>query len=196
MNSVKVVALLALMAILILVFVIAVLYNKYNDLKKETDTLHADFYEKCDDLETTRAEKLESIHERIKLKSDLLAAWHIFCLCNKQRRGYRKLVTIMNAAENEALKGNIAVIKNKKGKNKFAVLSSERLQYLLDTERRCQYLDAKIKLNETPETRDSFERANYEKYMEEFKANKKRLQEIVDLYECPKGCDVESPEEE
>lgn len=196
MNNVKVVALLALVAILFLVFVITVLYNKYNDQKKETDVLHADFYEKCDDLATVKAEMSESVHERIKLKADLFMAWRLFHLCNKQRRGYRKLVAIMNAAENEALKGNIAVIKNKKSKIKFAVLSNERLQYLLDTERRCQYLDAKIKLNETPETRDSFERANYEKYMEEFKANKKRLQEIVDLYECPKGCDIESPEEE
>lgn len=196
MNSVKVVALLALMAILILVFVIAVLYNKYNDLKKETDTLHGDFCEKCDELATARAEMSEDFQTKAKLRSDLFIAWRIFHLCNKQRRNYRKLVTIINAAENEALKGNIAVIKNKKGKNKFVVLSNERLKYFLDTERRCQYLDAKMKLNETPETRDSFERANYEKYMEEFKANKKRLQEIVDLYECPKGCDIESPEEE
>lgn len=196
MNSVKVVALLALMAILILVFVIAVLYNKYNDLKKETDTLHADFYEKCDVLATVNAEFDETLQKKMLFEHELFEAWRIFHLCNKQRRNYRRLAIIMNAAENEALRGNIAVIKNKKGKNKFAVLSNERLKYFLDTERRCQYLDAKIKLNETPETRDSFERANYEKYMEEFKANKKRLQEIVDLYECPKGCDIEAPEEE
>lgn len=192
--SVKIVTLLALVAILILVFVIAALYNKYNDLKKEDDVLHSDFYAKCDDLATARAEMSEDFQKKVRLRSELFEAWRVLHLCNKQRRYYRKLAVIMNAAEKEALRGNIAVIK--KGKDKLAVLSNERLQYFLDVEHRCQYLDAKMKLNETPETRDSFERANYEKYMDEFKANKKRLQEIIDDYECPKKCDISSESEE
>lgn len=182
MDNVGVV-LLSLMAILILVFVIAVLYNKYNDLRKENDILRADFYEKCDELATTNAECEETLRKSILRSYEVSEAWRIFHLCNKQRRGYRKLAVILNTAENEALKGDIAFIKNKENKNKFAVLSNERLKYLLDIERRYQYLDAKMKLEETPETRDSFERANFEKYLEEFEANKKRLQKIVNDYE-------------
>lgn len=193
--SVKVVTLLALVAILILVFVITVLYNKYNDLKKEDDVLHSDFYAKCDDLATARAEMSEDFQKKVRLRAELFEAWRVLHLCNKQRRYYRKLAVIINAAEKEALNGNIAVIKSKKGKTKLIVLSNERLQYFLDVERRCQYLDAKMNLNKTPETRDSFERANYEKYREEFEADRKRLQRIVDAYECPKKCDVESEED-